>query len=319
MRTVNRMGRTRIVVYILAGYVLLQFTWWAFSLERYARVIRDLKADSGELASQSVEQYRLQVWMIFGEGAVFLLLLLLGIGFVLRYLKREEAFQTRQSEFLAMFTHELKSPIASIRLTLQTLSRDRAKPEVRASLFANAEEETRRLEGLTDKILQSSRLSLDPKLWAKEPVDLSKVCAEVSERMALRADGQNLTSSIAPDIFVKGDRMALISVVTNLLENALLHTPEGTACRLQLSVRDANRCVLEVADQGLGIPDADKARIFQRFVRRTPNGTQPQKGSGLGLYLVRGLVALHGGQVEVLDNTPTGTRFILTIPTLKHG
>ncbi len=320
MASVSRIQRTRIVVAVLAGYVMLQFVWWAISLQRFNTQLRE--AHSGQGPSLTPEQaeaeYTQRLWMIFGEGSVFFLLLLGGMALLLRYLRREGAFQNRQSEFLAMFTHELKSPIASIRLALQTLSRDRAKPEARAALYEAAEEETRRLEGLTDKILQSSRLSLEKHLWAQAPVDLSALCNDALARIRLRPDGAAFAGQVDAEVWVKGDAVALDSVVTNLMENALLHTPPGTPRGLTLTTREG-LCTLEVFDHGTGVPDADKAKIFRRFVRRAPEGVRPQKGSGLGLFLVRGLVELHGGTLRLEDNSPSGARFIIHLQTLNHG
>ena len=173
--------------------------------------------------------------------------------------------------------------------------------------------------GLTDKILQSSRLSLEKHLWAKAPVDLSALCEDALGRIRMRPDGAQFAGEVTPEVWVEGDAVALESVVTNLLENALLHTPLKTPRGLRLTVGQQGACMLEVFDQGPGVPDADKAKIFRRFVRRSPEGVRPQKGSGLGLFLVRGLVELHGGTLHLEDHTPSGTRFMIHLQTLSHG
>lgn len=305
----TRINRTRLIVYLLAAYVLMQFTWWAISLLRLNEELRASRlGQSGTQDSYQVESdYTDRLWMVLGEGSVFLLLLLLAIWFVLRALKREQRFQKRQSEFLAMFTHELKSPIASIRLALQTLARGRAKPEQRTALFAAAEEETRHLERMTDLILQSSRLTFHASLWAQEPICLSVLVKDTTARIAPGRLG-NIEVNVEADVWIMGDAIAFETVVSNLLENAWRHTPQGTKVKVGLSTR-GEHCLLTVSDEGAGISAKERNNIFRRFYRKDVNPTRNAKGSGLGLFLVKGLVELHNGKVWVSDNDPQGATF----------
>ena len=296
-------------MYLLSAYVLLQFTWWAISLARLNQELRATRLGEGEVlgADAIQEAFERKLWMVIGEGSVFLFLLLLALWFILRALRREQRFQSRQSEFLAMFTHELKSPIASIRLGLQTLARGRAKPEQRTALFEAAEEETRHLERMTDQILQSSRLTFDASLWADEPVHFSALVRDTAARMA---PGRlpDLDVKIAKDIWVVGDAVAFETVVSNLLQNAWSHTPQGTKVTVTLTDQEQH-CLLVVADEGPGIPVSDRNDIFRRFYRKPVNPARNAKGSGLGLFLVKGLVELHKGKVWVTDNQPKGAAF----------
>lgn len=310
----RRIDRTRWVVALLGGYVVLQFAWWAYSLRNLSAELRDARSTLNPDSTFPDAEYTKRLWMIFGEGTIFLALLMLGWWYVLYYLRRERRFQERQTRFLAHFTHEIKTPIAGIRLALQTLSRRVSLPEDIAPALSGAEEQTRYLERLTEKILQSNRLAHGQQFWAAEPVNLNDVVDRVVNRYRkLPGYETRVLWQGADEQWTKGDALALESVVDNLLENGLKYSAEKDPVGLELSASE--RFVeLVVSDQGRGIPSEEKQRVFNRFYQVPSTSESSRKGAGLGLYLVQGLVQLHRGAIEVKDRDGGGTVFHIRLP-----
>lgn len=151
---------------------------------------------------------------------------------------------------------------------------------------------------------------------ARAPLDLSELAIDVAEayQPALLDSGHHLASSITPGVWVAGDRERLAQVMADLLDNARVHTPAGTAVRLSLNA-DPQAARISVADDGPGVPTADRERILRRFARGEASRTTP--GHGLGLSLVCAVAAAHGGDVEVADASP-GLRVTVRLPRLPH-
>ncbi|MCA6363199.1 MAG: hypothetical protein IM638_09180 [Bacteroidetes bacterium] len=325
----RKRSRPLLLFYILVCYVFVQFGWWAFLLTHLNGQITDLllekqqlygthnTAAMDEITRQLEHQLTMKRLMILGEGLVFLTLLGLGILRTRKSFKQEAALAQQQKNFLLSVTHELKSPLASVKLQLETLRRRKLPAEKQDEMLSYAIEDTERLHALVDNILVAARIDHSSFSIHPEKDNLSNFVTELCEKAksgALRH--HTLRHSVSPDVIASFDRLAMHSVLMNLLENAANYSPKGSEIVVHL-IRENNRGCLTIADRGPGIPEPDKAQIFKRFYRLGNEETRSTKGTGLGLYIVHNLVLAHHWQISVIDHHGGGSIFELTFP-LTH-
>ena len=327
-----KIRRLRVLTLSIIAYMLFAFAWWSvllFTKNRDAfRAKRELlevmMAAEGRVdnaaefyasdAYADLERdYRQQERMIFMEAVVFILTLVAGVYLVNRSYRKEVEAARQQRNFLLSITHELKSPLAGIRLALETFKRRALKPEQRAALTESALGETTRLTTLVEDLLLSAKLDTQytPNL---EPLDLSAVAEQWIERMRtkyphigwrLRREGDEFS--------VLADSYGINSVLSNLLENSVKYLGDGQHVDIVLCER-GDDVELEIRDDGIGIPDAEKERVLEKFYRVGNEDTRSTKGTGLGLYIVNEVVRAHRGSVSLRDNEPRGTVFEICLP-----
>ncbi len=219
-----------------------------------------------------------------------------------------QAMLDRQREFVADASHELRTPLTSVLANLELLTEELGGEQ--AETAEAALRSTRRMRRLVGDLLLLARADAR-RVQPHRPTDLAEVLLEAAGELGPMADNHELSISAEPAI-VDGVRDELHRLMLNLLENAVRHTPPGTAVRASTRERDGLAEIV-VEDEGLGIPPALAGRVFERFVR---GGGDGGKGSGLGLAIVRSVAQSHGGDVEL--RTPeggSGARFVITIPT----
>lgn len=291
--------------YILAGYVLLQFMWWAWLL---------IDLNKKHFAPEGEDAVRLKVLMVAGEGAVFLIFLLAGIYIMQRTVRKEFALVRQQRNFLLSVTHELKTPVAAIKLCLQTLQKHAGlAPEKRASLEATAVENTERLHNLIDNVLLATRIESGRGTLNTEPTDLSALTRRLCENVRSATAGPvEIRTEIEPGISVDTDPQAFASIFLNLTENAVKY---ARSAPIEIGLKKAahGRITLRVADGGPGIPPAERKRVFEKFYRMGNEETRTGKGTGLGLYIVKYYSDLIGAEIAVDANLPQGTVFTVTL------
>jgi signal transduction histidine kinase len=328
------MRRLPPISYLIVAYMLLAFGWWAILLLRKNEEAHQARVDklAIELAVQKrierasdfrlTENYRLlterferQQRMIVGEAIFLSLSLALGLYLLYRNLRKEISAAEQQRNFLLSITHELKSPLAGIRLILETFQKRRElKPEIQQKLSTNALAETDRLTALVNDLLLSAKLENVYQL-NKEPVDFGTLVQDAADRVALKYKGTKMNVDIEPDIPpISGDRPGLTSVVVNLLENAAKYSQPEPVIHTTLQRGGRSEIVWTVRDNGSGIPDHEKRRVWTKFYRVGNEDTRSTKGTGLGLFIVRQIVDKHGGQIELTDNEPRGTVFRVYLP-----
>ncbi|MCS6917584.1 MAG: ATP-binding protein [Chitinophagales bacterium] len=324
--------RTHYVFYALIAYIFLSAFWWFVLLirinnERFAyrtqwmELQRQWHAHTGlpaddALSLEKVQQdRRQQTIMIIGEGIGFFLILTILSALSLRSLRKEEQMLNRQKNFLLSVTHELKSPLAAIRVALQTLQRHaEVPPSDAAQLRIHALNEAARLESLINNLLLAARLEAPAQRPGKEVCDLSQLTSECVDtlRQTVGRDHRLEWESPGP-LWVWGDKQGLRSVVSNVLENAIKYSPAGS--RIAVSAeREGRRVALRISDEGPGIPEQERHLIFEKFYRIGQEETRKTQGTGLGLYIAQKLVALQGGNIQVDNNKPQGTIFTIRLP-----
>lgn len=315
--------------------MFLAFGWWSILLLRkneqaHAAQVNELayrmavqQGSNNEEAFRNTEVYKQLTRdfdrgqrMIIGEAVLLILSLIGGLVMLFRSLRKEISAAEQQRNFLLSITHELKSPLAGIRLILETFQKRRElKPEIQEKLSTNALAETDRLTALVNDLLLSAKLENVYDI-NEELLDLGELIQDAVERVAIKYKTASLHVDIAPDVgLVKGDRLGLTSVAVNLLENAAKYSQPEPVIHTSLQRGGASELIWEVSDNGMGIPDREKRRVFTKFYRIGNEDTRTTKGTGLGLFIVKQLVEKHGGQLELLDNVPQGTTFRIFLPT----
>jgi signal transduction histidine kinase len=262
-----------------------------------------------------LEEYRRRIVMMVSEGSFFAVLLIVFMGLLWRTFRREVELERQHRNFLSAITHELRSPIAAIRIALETVTSGRADESAARRFIGNALADTDRLDLLVQKVLHATRFgSGGPGVRrTRRSVDgvVARAVADF-EPGAVMA-GAVVDVEIESDLWAEVDDEALTIVVSNLLENALKYG--GSPARIGLDLRrERDRLVLDVSDNGRGIPDDEIPKVFDRFYRAGDEMTRTSRGTGLGLYLVQRIMKAHHGSVEIAETSERGTTVRVTLP-----
>lgn len=310
--------RTPVLLFVfLSFYILLQSAWWMWLLlskDRDIFALQQQLLSSGIAPHLPVRLPRHTLLMVLGEGSVFLVLLLLALWVTFRTLRHELSLARQQRDFLMAASHELRTPIAALKLHLQTLERQGLGTERREMLARSARGDVERLHQLTERILLASRLedAAAPPVWAE--VDVARETAALVDAARLSyGQGHSIVLAQPAVLHLRTDAALYRSILVNLMENACKYAPPGTEVRVELARTDRAVTVL-VSDAGPGVPAADRQRIFDKFFRGGPEETRNTKGTGLGLFIVRRSVQSLGGLVEYRPVHPHGSTFAASFP-----
>lgn len=308
--------RTLWLFVALTLYVVAQFFWWAVLLLRRDRELHDMAVQVQALGGDPgpvLDPVR-SMRMVLGEGAVFLVLLVVVLLLTYRAVRRDLELARAQRNFLLAVSHELRTPITAIKLQLQTLARPGLDAARTHELKQRALDEVDRLALLTDKVLLATRSDED--VVSLRPVDLDamEVLRGVVDRARIGVAKDHALTLTGPEACpTHMDAEALRSIADNLVENAAKYAPAGTSIEITVEAgRDGWR--FSVADRGPGVPASERERVFERFQRGGQEETRQTKGTGLGLYIVRRLVERSGGAVVVRDRPGGGAIFVASFP-----
>ena len=312
----KRLAIATAVYWFLLAYILALLCWWFIALEKGNHKMTEDRLEqlnpnnlnySARYAAILAEEKRHTAEWV-GEGSTFLFLILLGALFVHREVRRQIRFQQQQQNFMMAVTHELKTPIAVTKLNLETLRKYRLDEDKQQQVIQATIQETNRLDSLTNNILIASQLEGGGYARTKEVLDFSDLAEQSIRDYRYRFPEREWIARIQPHCAMTGDPFLLHLLVNNLLENALKYSPKESAVTLTLTKENAHT-LLTVKDNGPGIPDEEKKKIFGKFYRSGQETTRQTKGTGLGLYLCRKIAADHKATIKVADNSPTGSIF----------
>lgn len=256
-------------------------------------------------------------------GTIFLELIIAGLVVYTIFLVREIHKNEQQDSFLNAVTHELKTPIASIRLYLETLeSRQLSEPQ-RHDFYRIMLEDTDRLIGTVEQVLKAgeARHGSNKKNW--QEVDFSGIVFETVDLTRLRhhLPPEALRFGIQPQekLLLKGNPQELRTAVFNLVENAIKYSGDKKDIVVDVLTPDIDTVLLQVRDQGVGIPPSELKRIFKRFYRVSTSASGRVKGTGLGLFIVRSIARRHGGEASAQsEGAGRGSTFTLRLPRVYH-
>jgi len=218
-------------------------------------------------------------------------------------------------DFVANISHELKTPIGALSILSEAVLDASNDPEAIAKFASRMQAEAKRLSDLVQEIINLSRLQDDDPLKNGKPVNLVEVITEAVDQSRLNAEKRKITLVFEQldEAVVNGDRNQLTMAVNNLIENAINYSPDATRVAITLKVSD-QIAEIAVSDQGLGIPEKDLERIFERFYRVDPARSRLTGGTGLGLSIVKHIAINHGGDVSVWSVEGAGSTFTLRFP-----
>jgi signal transduction histidine kinase len=267
-----------------------------------------------------LNRYRRHIVMMTSEGAFFAVLLVVFMGLLWRTFRREVELERQHRNFLSAITHELKSPIAAIRVALETVVKGRADEKVARKFISNALSDTDRLDRLVQKVLQATRYGSSSTAIRRSRRSLSWVVERAVGAFTpgAVASGATVAAEITDDLWAEIDDEAMTIVVSNLLENALKYG--GNPAEIKIGLRlEGDLLVLDVSDNGGGIADEEVPLIFGRFYRAGDEMTRTSHGTGLGLYLVQRIMKAHHGSVSVAATGPNGTTMRVTLTGVETG
>jgi signal transduction histidine kinase len=254
-------------------------------------------------------------------GAILFLAIIAGLVLNTIFLVREIRRNEQHDSFINAVTHELKTPIASIRLYLQTLQRREVDADQRREFYQSMLLDTERLMHTVEQVLKAGDAAQRKRPVQRLPLEFDRLVRECLDlartRHHLQMDALDYRESLngAGSADVAGDPEELRTVVSNLLDNAVKYSPGGVRISVELDVPDAKHVVLRVRDHGVGIPPHELKRIFKRFYRVAHRSLTGVKGTGLGLFIVRSIARKHGGQVFAhSEGLGKGTTVTLELP-----
>jgi two-component system, OmpR family, phosphate regulon sensor histidine kinase PhoR len=250
--------------------------------------------------------------------SVFLIgVTVLSFVFLYRNLMRQRKLTEIKNEFISNITHELKTPIATVGVAIEALRNFNAinDPQRTKEYLDISQNELQRLSLLVDKVLKLSMFEKKEIELKYEPLDLKDVVNEVVSSMRLQIEKYHATVSVnvEGDTSLQGDRLHLLSVVFNLLDNALKYGNGNIAVKFDMREKQ-DEVELTVADNGIGISQEYKDKVFEKFFRVPLGNTHNTKGHGLGLSYVAHVIQKHKGKIEVESQPGLGSKFIITLP-----
>jgi signal transduction histidine kinase len=307
--------------YALVVYVIMQFLWWEVLLTKQngqlaeeQKKIAALYLSDKDLLDENIKQIEIkknhQLWMHVGEGTVFLILLSLGILKIYNTRKRENELAHLQSNFLLSVTHELKSPLASVKLQLQTLQKHNLDEITKNKLLQKALVDNERLLRMIDNVLMASKAEGENNILNLKTINLSETVTKLIDQ-AFEENKHRIKINAVGTVLTDADEQFSTIIFSNLIENAIKYSSSNTTIEIDIETK-AGKAVVAVKDEGAGIADAEKEKVFTKFYRIGNEETRSAKGTGLGLFITKNLCDLHNIQISISDNKPTGTVFTLT-------
>ncbi|MDZ4793383.1 MAG: HAMP domain-containing sensor histidine kinase [Bacteroidota bacterium] len=321
--SIKRLRRTTFIYWMLLFYIVAALAWWFISLEQQNKRIADLQYRSINVEKESLSVLQLADKIAFidketkrntgkylAEGITFLILIFIGAAFVYRSVRKQLKLQQQQQNFMMAVTHELKTPISVTRLNLETLQKYNLEPDKQKKLIRITLDENARLNFLTNNILIASQLEGGGYKSSQEELDLSTLLKDCIQDFKNRFPDKTFKEDIEEDADVKGDALLLQMLINNLLENAIKYSPKESPVTAVLK-KYRSGIELQVKDEGTGIAEEEKKKIFTKFYRTGNEATRKTQGTGLGLYLCRKIVQSHNGDISVTNNEPHGSNFVV--------
>jgi len=286
--------------------------FWVVVVQRYTTEINQLMSRLG------VEWSNFH-WFVHSTGAGLFFLVIVALTYLLAVTLSERRYSGKREEFLSNITHELKSPVAAIKLHAQTLQQDDISPAERQRFLGFMVQEAERVDALVDNLLESSRLLAGKAPGELVPVNLREFFRDYQEAVRGRFDLRqiDLTFEIHTRAVVMATNEILQRIMDNLIDNAVGFTAAGG--RILCKVHDGRKVTeIVVADTGVGIPKRELTKIFDRFYRIRREIGNRRRGTGLGLAIVRALVEEMRGHIRAVspDDQP-GTRFEIRLPQVQ--
>ncbi len=319
------MKLTKIIYVFLLVYIIIALLFWGLSLQLQNKEIYHFEtaavkehkdtfqtAEAYQVALNKVhDKFTTRNTQYLAEGIFFCMVILVAAIIVYKSIVNNLRFTDQQNNFMLSITHELKSPIAAVKLNLETIQRRKLDADTQTMLVERCINETNRLNDLCNNLLLASQMESKHFVPTAELTPLKPIVEDSIKVFSQRS--KNQIKSTLTDASINADPFLLKIIINNLLENAIKYTLPGTNITISLKEEDEH-VLLAFIDEGGGIPDDEKAKIFNKFYRVGNENTRKNKGTGLGLYLVSQIVQHLKGTISVRDNHPFGSIFELSFP-----
>ena len=305
-----------VVYWVLLIYVVAALVWWFIALNAQNRQMikfqtLQLKKDSPGYFND-VQKFnavaKRKTFQYIGEGGTFLFFILVGGVFVFRAVRHQLRSTQQQHNFMMAITHELKTPIAVTKLNLETLQKRKLEDSQQQKLIQNTIQETNRLNALCNNMLLASQIEAGGYSITKEEINFTELVNECVHEYKIRFPKRAISATLAADIFIEGDMLLLQMGVNNLLDNAIKYSNKEMPISVELQ-QNASQVLLTIKDEGKGIIDEEKKKVFDKYYRTGNSATKGSKGTGLGLYLTKRIAHQHNAIILLTDNIPHGCNF----------
>jgi K+-sensing histidine kinase KdpD len=318
----KRFNRPNLVYWFLLLYIIAAMGWWFIALNIQNRQMTEYKLS---LLTHDQTDYIQKVEDIYaerdrkaasyiGEGLFILIVILVGAVFLYSAIRRQNRIHRQQQNFMMAITHELKTPISIARLNMETLQKHQLNDAQKEKIIKSSLQEINRLNTLTGNILVSAQLEGGSYRFDKETLNLSETVNNSVSEFSNRFPAKPWHKEIEEGIHITGDPLLMQILVNNLVENAVKYSTAGSPVFIRLGKQGQNG-FLEVRDEGWGIPEKERKRVFQKFYRVGNEDTRSTQGTGLGLYLVSKIARDHKMHISISSNKPQGSIFTVHFNT----
>lgn len=304
-----------IFYWFLLAYIVAALVFWFISLNQQNVLISQYKEQllqqdeisHSETVAKIETERKKKVVQYLGEGLTFFILIIAGAVIVFRMIRRQLKFSAQQQDFMMAITHELKTPIAVTRLNLETLLKHSLPLARQQRLISSTLREADRLNALSNNMILLNQMDMGGYEINKELVDLGELAEECKEEFQKRFPDRQIESSTQAQGIIWGDEVMIRLAINNLLDNAVKYSAVESKITLELG-KEHGKTILRVKDQGQGVPEEEKEKIFEKYFR----GAQARaKGTGLGLYVTKKIIQQNNGIIRLSDNRPSGSIFAL--------
>lgn len=305
--------------------LVAQAIWWitlmAQLFDEKVEMVQELGADSEYIDIIQKEEISRQI-MIGLEGIFFLLLVGFGAWLIYRTLVKNEELKYAQQNFLMSVTHELKTPLASMKIYLDTLNSKKIPEEKKITIIPRLKDDVNRLEKLVENILEAGRFEKSGYELNRDYFDFALLIKSDLEKLKKFSHNQKLeiiTENIPNEYIFYGDRFALSRAFEAIIENSVKYNDEETVL-LKVSFKsDKKHVYISITDNGIGLSNKDLELVFERFYRAGEVMNTSKPGSGLGLFLCKEIIKAHKGSIEVYsDGIGLGVNFKIKLKVIKN-
>jgi len=315
----HKLALVTISFWFLLIYIVAALLWWFIALNNQNNTMAAMRLaemNKDEVAyTQKIQQIisiqKRKTTQYLGEGVAFLAVILIGAVFIYRATRKQIKFGAQQQNFMMAVTHELKTPIAITQLNLETIQKRNLNGEKQHKIINDSLLEVNRLNSLCNNILWAAQLDSGSHNNKKEEINLSDVVMGCVEDFEKRWGTEKFKTKVAEGVYLHSDALMIQILMNNLVENALKYSSKEKQVYIELGQENSN-IFLRVKDEGIGIADDEKKKIFEKFYRSGSETTRRTKGTGLGLYLCHKIVKNHKGYLTVANNKPCGSIFTAT-------
>ena len=290
MKNKSNKKTTSYFLAILSAYIILQFLWWGYML---------------------IKENPAKATMVIGEGSVFLLILIYGISRYQLSIQRELSLHQRQSNFLLSVTHELKTPISSVQLILQTIIKHELEPDQIRAFLEKALDENKKSESLIQNMLHAASLENQRIELFRTTIRTDEFNPELIKQLQERYPDSELRVKTTNPFTFQADRFMLEGVLIHLVENSVKYGAQHITIDLE---EEATHVKIQVSDDGIGINEEDRPFIYDKFFRSGDENKREKPGTGLGLFIAKQFIELHQGTLTYKEQLPKGSIFTITLP-----